>query len=82
MLGDATHIRLAELDSDHCRAICEEIGARLALVLPPATADLPSRIAELLDQLARLDHIEDAPSIAPSLEDMRTVEPSAIEVGL
>ena len=82
MLSGATNIQLAELDSDHCRAICDEIGARLALVLQPATADLPSRIAELLDQLALLDHIEDAPSISPSLEDMRTMRPSAIEAGL
>ena len=78
----ATHIGLAELDSDHCRAICDEIGARLALVLQPETAALPSRIAKLLDQLALRDHVEDAPSIAPSLEDMRTMEPSAIEAGL
>jgi hypothetical protein len=82
MLSGATNIQLAELDSDHCRAICDEIGARLALVLRPETADLPSRIAELLDQLALLDHIEDAPSISPSLEDMRTMRPSAIEAGL
>ena len=82
MLSDATNIQLAELDSDHCRAICDEIGARLALVLRPETADLPPRIAELLDQLALLDHIEDAPSISPSLEDVRTMRPSAIEAGL
>ena len=82
MLSGATNIKLAELDSDHCRAICDEIGARLALVLRPETADLPPRIAELLDQLALLDHIEDAPSISPSLEDMRTMPPSAIEAGL
>lgn len=81
MLSGATNIQLAELDSDHCRAICDEIGARLALVLQPET-DLPSRIAELLDQLALLDHIEDAPSISPSLEDTRTMRPSAIEAGL
>jgi hypothetical protein len=60
------------LASRHCRAICEEVGARLALVLRPATSDLPPRLAELLDRLALLDH--DAPSIAPSIEDMVTLE--------
>jgi hypothetical protein len=40
------------------------------LVLRPDTSDLPPRLAELLDRLALLDH--DAPSIAPSLEDMVT----------
>jgi hypothetical protein len=82
VLSGATNIQLAELDSDHCRAICDEIGARLALILQPETADLPSRIAKLLDRLALLDHIEDAPSISPSLEDMLTIEPSTIEAGL
>jgi hypothetical protein len=56
----------------HCRAICDEVGARLALVLRPATPDLPPRLAELLDRLALMDH--DAPSIAPSIEDMVTLE--------
>jgi hypothetical protein len=60
------------LASRHCRAICEEVGARLALVLRPATSDLPPRLAELLDRLALLDH--DAPSIAPSIADMVTLE--------
>jgi hypothetical protein len=77
MLSGTTNIKLAELDSDHCRAICDEIGARLALVLQPETANLPSRIAKLLDQLALLDHVEDAPSISPSLEDTRTMRPAA-----
>jgi hypothetical protein len=55
------------LSSKHCRAICEGIGERLALVLRPTT-ELPPRLKELLDQLALLDH--DAPSIAPDIEDM------------
>lgn len=53
--------------SKHCRAICEEIGERLALVLRPAT-ELPPRLKELLDRLALLDH--DAPSIVPDIDDM------------
>jgi hypothetical protein len=60
--------KATELGSKHCRAICEEIGERLALVLRPVTSELPPRIKRLLDQLALLDH--DAPSVAPSLDDM------------
>ena len=56
----------------HCRAICDEIGERLALMLRPTTSDLPPRLAELLDRLALMDH--HAPSIAPSIEDMATME--------
>ena len=61
-----------ELGSRHCRAICEEIGERLAVVLPPPSSELPPRLKELLDRLALLDH--DAPSIAPSLDDMAMPE--------
>jgi hypothetical protein len=68
--GCTTRAQLPSLESDHCRAICDEIGARLALVLQPATSDdLPPRLVELLDKLALLDH-HDAPSISPSLDDM------------
>jgi len=62
------------LGSKHCRAICEEIGERLALVLKPAT-ELPPRLKDLVDRLALLDH--DAPSIVPDLEDMTTPEPAS-----
>lgn len=61
----------ANLGSKHCRAICEEIGERLALVLRPAT-ELPPRLRDLLDRLALLDHA--APSIVPDIEDMVTLE--------
>jgi hypothetical protein len=68
--GCTTRAPLPSLESDHCRAICDEIGARLAFVLQPATSDdLPPRLAELLDKLALLDQ-HDAPSISPSLDDM------------
>jgi hypothetical protein len=64
------------LASKHCRAICEEVGARLALILRPATSDLPPRLAELLERFALLDH--DAPSIAPSIEDMVTAKETPV----
>jgi hypothetical protein len=60
------------LDSRHCRAICNEIGERLALVLRPDTPELPPRLAALLQRLALLD--DDAPSIVPSLDDMVMAE--------
>jgi hypothetical protein len=68
--AESTAVRL---DSTHCRAICEEVGERLALVLRPTT-ELPPRFKDLLDRLALLDH--DAPSIAPSIEDM--IMPEAV----
>jgi hypothetical protein len=58
-----------EIDSLHCRAICEEIGDRLRIALRPVSEALPIRLQLLMDQLAELD-CELAPSIAPSLEDM------------
>jgi len=60
------------LSSKHCRAICEEIGERLALVLKPDTSGLPPRLQDLLDRLALIDH--DAPSIVPDAEDMAMPE--------
>jgi hypothetical protein len=67
-----------ELDSRHCRAICEEIGERLALVLRPVTSELPPRLKELIAQLALLDH--DAPSIAPSIEEIGMPEETSLPV--
>jgi hypothetical protein len=68
----------APLSSNHCRAICEEIGERLALALPPAS-ELPPRLAALLDRLALLDH--EAPSIAPSIEDMAVPQATSVAHG-
>jgi hypothetical protein len=73
MSGPTASILVSNLDSKHCRAICEEVGERLALVLRPST-ELPPQLKELLDQLALLDH--DAPSIVPSMEDM--IMPDAV----
>ncbi len=67
--SDATALAL---DPEHCRAISEEIGARLRCALPPVTSDPPARIVELLARLAELDH--DAPSIVPSIGQMEIGE--------
>ena len=58
-----------QIDSLHCRAICEEIGERLRTILPPETAALPPRLQFLIDRLAEQDH-ELGPSTAPDLDDM------------
>jgi hypothetical protein len=66
----------SQIDSVHCRAICDEIGDRLRAVLRPASEPLPNRLQMLIDQLAAQDH-ELAPSIVPSMEDM-TWQPAAV----
>lgn len=60
----------SKLDSEHCRAICEEIGARLRMVLPCETAVLPVRLQILMDRLAKLDETTMTPSIVPSMDDL------------
>jgi hypothetical protein len=58
-----------QIDSQHCRAICDEIGERLQTILRPDAANLPPRLQVLIDQLADQDR-ELAPSIVPDLDDM------------
>ena len=58
-----------QIDSVHCRAICEEIGERLRNILRPETAGLPIRLQVLIDRLADQDR-EMAPAIVPNLDDM------------
>jgi hypothetical protein len=70
MSGPASSI---EIDSVHCRAIGEEIGYRLSLVLRRENPELPPRLKMLLDRL-RLQDMESAPSMAPSLDDMVPLE--------
>jgi hypothetical protein len=65
------------LDHAHCRAICDEIGERLRQVLKPEALEIPQRLVVLLDRLVKL---EEAPSIAPTIDEMsfpRCREPSA-----
>ncbi len=59
-----------QIDSIHARAICDEIGDRLRTVLRrSADQDLPPRLRDLMEQLAKADD-EASPSIAPSLDEM------------
>ena len=58
-----------QIDSSHCRAICDEIGARLRVVLDRECSPMPVRLQSLLDRLAEQELVH-APSIAPSVDDM------------
>jgi hypothetical protein len=58
-----------EIDSSHCRAICEEIGERLRKILDREATALPPRLQLLLERLAEQDLVE-APSIVPSIDGM------------
>jgi len=63
------HSSQLEIDSIHSRAICDEIGERLRIILRPTTGDLPVRLQALIDRLADQER-QLAPSIVPDLDDM------------
>ena len=74
--------RELQLDSTHCRAICDEIGERLRMVLDHAATPLPPRLQFLMGRLTEQDLIQ-APSIAPAIDQMVwDVEPTESEQGL
>jgi hypothetical protein len=58
-----------QIDSGHCRAICDEIGDRLRIVLDREAGEIPQRLRMLMDRLAELDG-DQAPSIVPAMDDM------------
>ena len=58
-----------QLDSSHCRAICDEIGERLRMVLDREAAPLPPRLQVLMLRLVEQDMAQ-APAIAPAIDDM------------
>jgi hypothetical protein len=67
------------LDHTHCRAICDEIGERLAQILDREVLEMPPRLLGLLNKFAELERdgpvqLEDAPLIAPSIGDMSLSE--------
>jgi hypothetical protein len=59
------HIEL-QLDALHCRAICEEIGDRLRIMLDREATALPPRLQVLMLRLAAQD-LAGSPSSAPSV---------------
>jgi hypothetical protein len=65
-MGDRNEL---QLDSSHCRAICDEIGARLRVILDRETTTMPPRLQVLMLRLAAQE-LSASPSIAPSLEEM------------
>ena len=58
-----------QMDSGHCRAICDEIGDRLRILLDKESGEIPQRLRMLIDRLAELDS-DQAPSIVPAMDDM------------
>jgi hypothetical protein len=58
-----------QIDSGHCRAICDEIGDRLRILLDREAGEIPQRLRMLIDRLAEFDSVP-APSIVPAMDDM------------
>jgi hypothetical protein len=58
-----------QIDSGHCRAICDEIGDRLRFLLDKEAGEIPQRLRLLIDRLAELDGHQ-APSIVPAMDDV------------
>jgi hypothetical protein len=58
-----------QIDSGHCRAICDEIGDRLRILLDKQPGEIPQRLRMLIDRLAELDRVP-APSIVPAMDDV------------
>ena len=70
-----------QIDSSHCRAICDEIGERLRMALDREAAPLPPRLQLLMARLVEQDPVQ-APSIAPAIDDMvLAAEPTEREPG-
>lgn len=59
-----------QIDSGNCRAICDEIGDRLRILLDQQAGEPPQYLRSLLDRLAELDRPQQAPSIVPAMDDM------------
>ena len=55
-----------QIDSTHCRAICDEIGERLRIIFDRETTALPPRFQVLILRLAAQD-LAGSPSIVPSI---------------
>ena len=69
--------RKLRIDSSHCRAICDEIGDRLRIMLDREAGALPPALQVLLLRLAAQDlasSLSIATSIAPSIDGMEAAE--------
>jgi hypothetical protein len=62
-----------QMDEEHSRAICAEIGDRLRIALG-APGPIPPHLARLIAKLDELDE-HDSPSIVPSIEMELPAEP-------
>ena len=67
-----------QIDPTHCRAICDEIGARLRHVLDREATSMPPRLQALLLRLAAQE-LAASPSLATSLGDMTRDDPDIAE---
>ena len=63
-----TRLAPIQMDEEHSRAICAEIGDRLRIALGEP-APIPPNLARLIARLDELDH-HDLPSIVPSVENI------------
>jgi hypothetical protein len=59
----------SQIDSGHCRAICDEIGDRLRILLDREAGEIPQQLRLLLGRFAELDGGQ-APSIVPAMDEM------------
>jgi hypothetical protein len=57
-----------QIDSSHCRAICEEIGDRLRIMLDRNATTLPPRLQVLMLRLAAQD-LAGSRSIAAAIDE-------------
>jgi hypothetical protein len=63
---------IVKIDSNHCRAICDEIGARLRPILDGEATALPHRLQVLMLRLAAQD-LAASPSTAPAIGEMASL---------
>jgi hypothetical protein len=57
-----------QIDPTHCRAICDEIGERLRIMLDRDATALPSRLQVLMLRLAAQD-LAGAPAVAADIDE-------------
>ena len=69
----STPLANIQMDEEHSRAICAEIGDRLRIALG-APAPIPPNLARLIARLDELDE-HDSSSIVPSFESVRVSPP-------